>query len=114
MAVATTLVEALTGKTRLWRVFWLGFIPLVFLLTAISYAVVFFAIGMPPWKFGLVMSVLGVFSLLLLFVAWTAIWRCAWNARFRFWGYVARLFVVVYFVWYGRKVLVTLYLTITL
>jgi hypothetical protein len=50
MGAADTLIAALTGRLRLWRVFWFGFVPLVVVLYVLAVGVAFLAVGMPPWK----------------------------------------------------------------
>ena len=81
------IIAAWSGKEKLWKVFWLyNFI----LGTAIGYAIDYVA------GLGLIIEI-AVFTVVLIWAIWVlvALWRCAFNSRWRGWGYVCRGVVVL-------------------
>jgi|GEM_PF-1807145 len=79
--------SAWAGEVRLWKAFWLYFV----LLLNLGVLVVGYVVG----TFGL--PYLAVWIVMAPVMVWAAVsvWRCAFNARWRGWGYLARIVVVV-------------------
>ena len=75
------------GEVKLWKVFWLyNFILGSALIYAMDYA----------GNFGLVVEIV-VYLIVLIWVVWivVALWRCAFNASWKGWGYITRGLLVV-------------------
>ena len=75
------------GTAKLWKVFWLY----NFLLgSALLYATDYSA------KLGAVVEVT-IYLVVLVWIIWVAValWRCAFNAKWRIWGYLARGVVIL-------------------
>ncbi len=75
------------GQEKLWKAYWLyGVIGAIILQVLLS------VLG----SIGFVGLILGG-ALTLVFAVWSnvSIWRCAWNANAKFWGYLVRVLVVL-------------------
>jgi len=79
--------RAWRGEARLWKAFWLYFV------LALNIGVL--AVGYVVGTFGL--PYLAVWIVIAPIVVWAAVsvWRCAFNTRWRGWGYIARIVVVI-------------------
>ncbi|ESP94663.1 hypothetical protein N483_09250 [Pseudoalteromonas luteoviolacea NCIMB 1944] len=76
-----------TGKTRLWIVFW---IHNMFIGTIVNRLTEEFASQTPAVFYAWL-------SFVILWCIWVCVglWQCAFNAKYRFWGYILRPFVVL-------------------
>jgi len=85
------------GEVRLWKVFWLYFV----LALEGAIVVVGYLIGL----FGL--PYLALWAVIAPLAVWAAVsvWRCAFNAGWRGWGYLARIFVVVQMLFVGIHII---------
>lgn len=85
--------RAWNGQEKLWKVYWLYGVLLGIVAQVIFLGLeILSAIG----GFYIVACVLATL-LLLAYAVWSnvALWRCAWNAKATFWGYVVRILVVI-------------------
>lgn len=86
--------RAWRGEEKLWKVFWLYG---VLLYTVLS--LVFLVLLVPVVLASLMIPAFGLVPFIIMLPytvwVWVAVWRCAWNAKWRLWGYVARILVVV-------------------
>jgi hypothetical protein len=79
------VIRAWTGRERLWKVYWiygaLASVGLVFVLRMLL------AVGMPQFL---------MFAIVAPYQVWLVVsaWRCAFNADWRGWGYIARFLTV--------------------
>jgi len=90
---------AWNGDTPLWKAFWLYFVlGLNFGVLIAGY--VFGLVGIPSFAVWIVIAPA---------VVWAAVsvWRCAFNARWRGWGYIARVVLIVQLVGVGAGLVVT-------
>ena len=81
------IMAAWNGKEKLWKVFWLyNFLLGTLLLSAMDYLV----------GLGTVIEVI-TYLIVLVWAVWVlvSLWRCAFNAKWRIWGYLARALVVL-------------------
>lgn len=82
----------LKGKEKLWKVFWLWFVAVVTFLAVVFKFAAPYALAndsfMENW-------LQWVFLVLLVYGIWImmALWRCAFNATWKGWGYMVRLMV---------------------
>jgi len=80
------VTRAWTGRERLWKVYWIyGALAGVGLLLVLR---MLLAVGMPQ---------LLMFAIVAPYQVWLVVstWRCAFNAGWRGWGYIARFLTVV-------------------
>lgn len=80
------ITRAWTGRERLWKVYWIyGALAGVGLLLVLR---MLLAVGMPQ---------LLMFAIVAPYQVWLVVstWRCAFNAGWRGWGYIARFLTVV-------------------
>jgi hypothetical protein len=80
------VTRAWAGRERLWKVYWVyGVLASVGLLLVLR---MLLAVGMP--------QVL-MFAIVAPYQVWLVVstWRCAFNADWRGWGYIARFLTVV-------------------
>ena len=89
------LAKALNGKFRLWQVFWLGFVPALFVLSLL-YSIRNLLLGYHFIWFVISLSILNLLTMSLLS---TAVWRSAPNTSHQAWCYLAKIFVAVYLLW---------------
>ena len=100
------LRRAFAGQVPLWKAFWLFFVPTPLLLSGLYIG----ALWVHLHFFDLVHLELFVFAsslfiFLCISVPASVVWRCAANARRRYWGYIAQFVVAVFLLWYGLKTL---------
>lgn len=76
------------GDERLWRAFWLFWFAGGWAVSVVVSLLVQ-SVGLPP---------LAAIALLMLYTVWAgvAVWRCAFNVKTRFWGYLARGIILVF------------------
>lgn len=80
--------RAWRGEEKLWKVFWLyGVVGGIVLQTLIT---VLAGVG------GMFLAIPGLI-LMLAFAVWNivSVWRCAWNAKAKVWGYIVRVLCVL-------------------
>ena len=90
--------RAWNGDTRLWKAFWLYFVlGLNFGVLIAGY--VFGLVGFPYFAVWIVIAPA---------VVWAAVsvWRCAFNSRWRGWGYIARAVLIVQLLGIGAGLVV--------
>jgi hypothetical protein len=84
---------AFIGQEKLWKVFWMwGFVG--------SFAISFLLFLLMMLSEMVSLGSIGRIAVSLIFVAYfiwlaVAIWRCAFNAHWKIWGYVARAFLAL-------------------
>jgi hypothetical protein len=79
--------SAWNGDTHLWTAFWLYFVSgLNFGVLIAGY--VFGLVGLPYFAVWIVIAPAAVWAAV-------AVWRCAFNSRWRGWGYLARAALIV-------------------
>ena len=74
------------GEARLWKPYWLGGLLGTFLISII---------GAPLQLAGVIGSIIA--SLLgVIYMVWlgVAIWNCAYNVEWEWWGHIARAYVI--------------------
>lgn len=100
------LARAFNGQLPLWRAFWLMFVPAPVVLYAIDIGVLW-ACAMLASKLDLKIVALSFSTLTFMVMAGagTIVWRCSVNTARSLWTYLARLSVLAYLIWYGRRVL---------
>jgi hypothetical protein len=99
--VMSRFMDALAGRARLTTVFWGYCIGGTLALSAIVMAALPAALRFDHrLHYHLTLSV--VMGLLVIYFLWAhlCLWRCAFNAKHRAWGYVARCYVVAIFGYY--------------
>lgn len=85
--VPTPVVDALGGRMRLWIVFWGCGLA--------GFALIGIVAMLLPWLFHTVGGALAAALALILVIVWSqSVWRCAFNVRWRVWGYAARAAVL--------------------
>ena len=83
------------GDEKLWKVFWVFFLPV-----AIPLGI---ARGFAGWF--LIQYESLVFAVLIWAVwVYVSLWRCAFNARWPGWGYIIRAFVILVIAWVGMNI----------
>jgi hypothetical protein len=98
--------RAYEGHAPLWKVFWFGFVPTPFVLYAAYLGILWaWATFHPMGNLKYMVLPYSSLSLLLMAGAGVAVWRCAMNSGHRAWGYIARLTVAAYLLWYGYRTL---------
>jgi hypothetical protein len=99
------LRRAYAGQVPLWKTFWLFLVPVIFALYGLYIGVLWcFLHFFHLVRVDLFAFPASLFIFLCLSVPCSAVWRCATNSRHRYCGYLARVFVVAYLLWYGHKV----------
>ena len=85
--------KAWRGEEKLWKVYWLysvlGGIA-VSVMFGVVLNIVAALLGLGPVHY------IGI-AFMLAFYVWStvSIWRCAWNVKVKFWGYLVRIFIVL-------------------
>lgn len=90
-------VEIFSGRAPLWKPFWLLFVlgnaclGVVFGLLGSRVLIDLFMVTETCLPNPLTVAVFkGVVVLVFAAVAWVGVWRCAFNTKYRFFGYAAR------------------------
>lgn len=107
VADGTFFRRALAGGYPLWRVFWLLFVPAPLILYVIT---ILLMIWVPGW---LGLQIYWKYLTVAVFLTNTLcmatlgliVSRCASNSSYRIFGFLARLSVVTYLLWYGNKMM---------
>lgn len=81
------------GKEKLWKVFWIYNILLLFVLSSLADLLIDASTVTLAW------AVHAMFQLVTLFLA-LALWKCAFNTSWIGWAIIARGYVLLYFVLY--------------
>lgn len=79
--------RAWRGEEKLWKVFWLYNVLGGLLLNVFVYVIASVAFGL------LIVGV--IFWLAYLVWVLVSIWRCAFNVNAKFWGYLARIYIIM-------------------
>jgi hypothetical protein len=79
--------QLVLGQERLWVVFWLYCVLGTFLLTLL--------LLMSDLSAPAIVDTLSIFYLVYLLWAHYSLWTCAFNAKWRPWGYAARVYACV-------------------
>ena len=79
--------NAWNGKEKLWKVFWLAGV-----LGGLALNILGKILTALLGPFGLIIALISVPYIIWYFVA---IWRCAFNADWRGWGYIARIYLLL-------------------
>jgi hypothetical protein len=100
--------RAWRGEEKLWKVFWIWWlltvvVLIVILVLLIPVAAVAFFPMLPPFVgllglFLMIPTFVSVlFIIILPYIVWVcvSVWRCAWNAKLRIWGYLSRVIVIL-------------------
>lgn len=99
-----------SGRLKLWQAFWLVFVPIPIVLYAI-YALFLFLLEhftgsvITFTQLTAVAVLYSTIAIALLIVLGMGVWRCALNTPRVLWGYIARIAVTSYLIWYGIKVI---------
>lgn len=89
MIILSPIKRAWLGGEKLWRVFWFYQFNVVFIYGAI------FLLNYYDVVYELKERIL--YFILALFIVWiqVALWRCAFNVNWVWWGYLVRLRVII-------------------
>ena len=85
--------RAWSGQEKLWKVYWLYAMLLGIVAQVVLYGLqMVAAIG----GFGMIARIFAM-VLFLAYAVWcnVSLWRCAWNAKAKIWGYIVRIIVVI-------------------
>lgn len=82
------VVRGWTGKERLWKVAWLGYVGGVLLLVVVAMFLYTTFGNASPWIFSPAVAMINIWG-------FVAIWRCASNAAWSGWFYIARVVVAI-------------------
>lgn len=92
------------GQLPLWKAFWLVFLPTLLVLYFTYIASLWALLRLNPMAdiatFALSFSSI---ALLLIALACFIVWRNSGNSSARTWKYLARVSVVIYFLWYAQR-----------
>lgn len=93
----TIFHRAFSGNERLWKVFWLLWIPFLALVLFVRRILIEIASSeatrSSPWSLYLLFLCFGICSIWLLI----ALWKCSSNVKFRVFFWVGRVYVVIQF-----------------
>ena len=96
------IVRAWNGEERLWKIFWLNIVLGSILFRFLGALVQSFLlatnipVGWNIFRIIFVAFLLVFLLLLVIYFVWAlvALWKCAFNAEWKGWGYLGRAFVV--------------------
>lgn len=93
--------RAWKGETKLWIVFWLFGVAVTtvgFIAFGLLMGILLGVLSMTGAPL-IVVKVLGILVIIIpvIYYIWNAVslWRCAWNAKLKIWGYIVRVLVVL-------------------
>ena len=83
------------GDEKLWKVFWVFFLPVAIPLGIARFFAGWYVIQYESLVFAV-----------LIWAVWVyvSLWRCAFNARWPGWGYIIRAFVILVIAWVGMNI----------
>lgn len=82
------ILSSFNGHEKLWMAYWINF---VVVNNAVSNLVESFVI----YKNITIQIIASIVSLAVLIWGMVSVWRCAFNVKNHYWGYIARVMVVV-------------------